>query len=226
MTSGVINVYKCAHCKQLHARPTLASFNASHSEYYSDLKPVNQNFPIYTAVTVCACCHELTPLVNQYCEGFYESSDHVPMNWIDARGVMEPDLYGYIKIIQDPTLLEAISEFPQDRRLIVRMKIYELFNDRVRYGKGSRYLEDNDEQNWLFNSIELLKEIDYNDIQSEHSTLLKIDVLRSLGRFDEALDILSKETGKVYLHPYVKEVYTSRIKRRDLSIFNFKLKQI
>lgn len=221
MIQSGINLYRCKNCGNRHSRPLVGFFNADHSEYYSDLKPVKSNFPVYPSIIKCDGCEEIIALSHDNLEMIYDYEQEIPKNLGHIKVVSDPGLYAYLKVFETPSLLEVISEFHQDRKLIARMTIYELFNDRVRDGKGSRFREENDERNWLFNAIELIREIDKNDIQSEYCTLLKIDVLRSIGKFEQALHLIQNVRGEKYLIQKILKHFENAIIAENKGIFRF-----
>ena len=221
MTQAGINLYRCRKCGNRHLRPLLGTFNADHSEYYSDLKPVQSNFPIYPPIVKCDGCEEIIALSHDNLEMVYESEQEIPYDRTFIKVASDPGLVGYLRAVECPSLLEALSAYPQDRMLIARMKIYELFNDRIRGGKGSRFIEENDERIWLFNALELIREIDSNDIQSESSMLLKIDVLRSIGKFDKALQLIQNARGQKYLTQKILIHFESAVISGYKGIFRF-----
>jgi hypothetical protein len=188
MTPGPTHVVRCPLCKQLGSYETINSGNTFGATYYTDGKRVAPMLPVVPPVVVCAHCSGLFWLSQAEELGNYERYGRKPTDldpaWKAAEPLDEPDEAQYL------TWLERLRNANPERARDLRLHVWWRGNDRLR-GKQAAHDDDSLERQPAreANMRALLPLLAGG---GNVDTLMQAEVLRQLGEFDRALDLLSQ----------------------------------
>lgn len=176
MIPGPTVIRKCMHCKQHLAEETITSGNTFGATFWTDGKQEAPMLPDQPWLVKCPHCGELVWIDEletiKEIEPF--EADTVSESWYPT----EPSFEEYISFLQGPSL-----DIEKER--YVRLRAWWTGNDPRRENGEKQLLSEIEVQNlWAFS--ELL------DLSDTNNRILKAEIQRELGRFDEALALLSE----------------------------------
>lgn len=194
MIPGPDCVVACPHCRGLARHLTLVSGNTFGSRVWTDGKQFAPMLPHPPAVARCA-----------HCQRFYWLRDAVPLGCIDGMGTNptpterrwaeSPD----VREPEEAEYYDAIaSGFARDgeEERVVRILAWWRRNDAFRDPPVRRDLPPTLAGDAWRSSLDALAAL--LDERDERARVTKAEVLRELGRFDEALALLGGATSAGY----------------------------
>lgn len=204
MVPGPTVIYECGHCSGLIEYPTIASGNTFGARVWTDGKMDAPMLPDMPLLVKCPHCRSMVWITEQKEVGKMRPwlVDRHP--YPSARPYEEPTVDDYVGYL-------AESELNADKEFYARVRLWWLFNDGRRYASRRLPLTAREIEN-----LTALLDLMNDDATSE--PLGKAEILRELGRFDEALALLTSipesERSKAVLFlvnlarlgdPYVRE---------------------
>ena len=209
MTPGPTTIISCPHCGQFAKRKSLISGNTFGAKLWSDGRRIAPMLPEFPNLVLCKKCDKFywvkdAKEVEKVNEFVLIEADDQPENekWKDIDYVEFPTFSQYFKA------LETISE-----EKYIRLSIWWSFNDYIRNGHENKITPDKQKLNAenLILLLTLLNEADENDL------LMKAEVLRNLGRFEESRLLLDKVTNPDLIE--VKEKFLAGINKQNKQVF-------
>ncbi len=179
MRPGDIMIYRCPACGAEVACESLMSANTFGALYYSDGYISSSMFPDVPSITRCFRCYNIFWLYKE--------------RLVDQKPFFYDLSYTNIGLARTLTMneyFEAIERkiFRSDKdELHLRKMIWWGFNHRVRNGRELFETEDESEM-WKENCTRLIELLDSNDIDER---IMKADLHRCLGRFEECMQIIN-----------------------------------
>lgn len=192
MIPGPNQVVACPHCGTLATYMTLMSGNTFGARVWTDGKQVAPMFPHPPAVVKCHDCAECYWLVDAREVGTFkpwgDKAKQVDPAWETAPVVQEPSEAEYYAALQKG--LAADSHQERTLRILAWWRRNDAFRD-VREGLSVGSASDLGRKNLEALAL-LLNEADEDD------RLLKAEVLRELGQFETACEVLSRVASAEY----------------------------
>ncbi len=188
MLPGPQLIYQCPVCKGLLAKGSLMSGNTFGGTFYSDGRFFAPMMPQFPQISRCAECGSIFWL--------NEKNLHTTIDWNDPdfdRFGKVPDadfllLEDYIQLILQKFYTDSEEE------CFLRFEVWRAFNDRTR-AKKSLWNSETEQLSWKENLERLIA---LTDAKFEEENLTLAELQRNLGRFDKALEILSRIKDKRY----------------------------
>ena len=202
MIPGPIIIISCPHCGQYAKKRTLISFNTFSAQLWSDAKRIAPMKPEFPSLVLC-----------KKCDQFY---------WVkDAKKIAEvtnhseqKDKWSAVEFIEFPTFhqyFKALETIPDEK--FIRIRIWQSFNDYFRKGKDKDITQDMQDLNTenLYALIKLLDESDQNEL------LMKVEILRNLGWFDESKLLLDTISNVDLMQ--IKDKFLVEINKQNMQVF-------
>jgi hypothetical protein len=188
MMPGPDQIIACPKCKGLARYMTLKSGNTLDARVWTDSKMIAPMFPRPPAVVKCHRCAELYWRADAENIGIVDrwrgAGEHVNPAWADAPKVEEPTEEEYYQALSKGLAKNAKQE--RVLRIVAWWRRNDAFRDTpLKQAQGI----SNDQEAWRKNLealARLLTEEDANDC------LIKAEVLRELGEFESAKQVLSR----------------------------------
>ena len=197
MILGPCVVIKCPHCSELHKYRTLSSGNTFGAVLWSDGKFYADMLPEPPSVVCCESCGGVYWLKDAERIGntmigsaslrpdAIEENPNYEISWEFAPYVVEASEAKYYEALKAGMYRSA------DDEIMLRILTWQKHNNRFR-DQGFWEILSWDSQNSFENenrdNMEALLKLLNPD--NPDDTLLRIDLLRNLGRFEEALEVL------------------------------------
>jgi hypothetical protein len=208
MTLENKDYYKCPNCGQIVSIDKLDINCSSNIVRFSDDRIVGDDAKGLFFLTHC-----------NGCGGVFEMNKNNDANNIELKS--DEIIFN----AEYPTLrnclngLEKLKKVDKNKmsniEFSIRKHIVWLYNDKVREGKDA-FKDKEDFDIWFKNALSILKN---NDDTSEGKILLKIEICRYLGEFDEAERLLSLlDDSDPYLKLDIDEI-SENIKNKNREIF-------
>ena len=178
MLPGNTYVRECPHCSGRFTQPTMASGNTFGAKFWPDGKmeaPMMPNYPTYVG---CPHCKDTfwvddTKIVKSF--GWGEERE-IPEFIFDSNQnpapYIEPTKTIYLKGLKD-------SNISKENEIYLRTKLMQLYNDVNRDQKIQQQPTKPQVKNWN-RLLEIL------DSESTQEKLLKVEIYREMGNFEEA----------------------------------------
>jgi len=193
MLPGPDVVFECPGCKALARLQTVSSGNTFGSTLWSDGKldaPMLPETPIVTECPGCSTIYwvedtrELGKFSSYTLPGAGGSSERTPEEWRRAPRMKPLDADACRRYLSVTTAL------PLQRERYLRMKLWHALNelDRVVGNANARWSYGASDAGFAENLNALMALLG----ETEEEILLRGECLRELGRFDEAIEVLSK----------------------------------
>ncbi|CAM8354868.1 hypothetical protein MCESTEH50_00155 [Candidatus Methylopumilus universalis] len=205
MLPGNTYVRECPHCSGKFTQPTMASGNTFGAKFWPDGKIDAPMMPDYPAYVSCP-----------YCKGTF---------WVEDTKVVKSIGYDEEREIPDLTLDSNQNPIPyknptrkiylqglddlnisKENEVYLRSKLMQLFNDVNRDQKEQRPAIAAQIENWN----RLLKILDPKDTQEK---LLRVEIYREMGNFEEAKKVLAGELDEEYMD--TMDILDKLIEARD-----------
>lgn len=189
MLPGPTLIKSCNHCNVKITEATLASGNTFGGSVWSDGFSEYPMLPSTPALVKCPQCESLLWLdeleVSNSLE-FYESAESV-----GAHPYGKASLQDYMGLLDEPTLSEEKEHY-------LRQMVWWLGNDRCR--RSEEEIERSDAE--LLNLIQLAELMNPED---DLERIMKAEIKRELGQFNEAEALLSAPFDEYY-HDHVEQI--------------------
>jgi uncharacterized C2H2 Zn-finger protein len=206
-------IYKCPKCGKLLRNRSLMSGNTFGAMLYSDGKQVAPMLPQFPDLTKCSKCDAIFWLsdLKSIGEMAWNEEKNNP-KWKDAE---------YVEFLDIPDLLRALKQYENDECAGgIRRYIWLKFNDRIRDGKNKELFDNEDEKRiWKENCKELIKILSGED---DNVRITKAELYRSLGEFDQCMNVLSQVSEKFN---WLKSQYEKECERKNSLVFKLILPQ-
>jgi hypothetical protein len=203
MLPGPAEIIECPACKSLMQVPSLMSGNTFGAKFYSDGKRVAAMLPDFPKITKCKKCKTIFWVKDATVLGLNEWGNPNHEKWYYAPRV------SFLKMEDYQSALELPVNKDKESELIIRKKIWWLFNDRLR--KKRPLLKNEAERElWVENLNKLSVLFDETEIEQQ---ILKAEVFRNLGRFDECNKLISAITDTDYT--WLKEKYINACEKQN-----------
>ena len=191
MIPGPDQIIACPKCKGLARYMTLASGNTLDARVWTDGKMIAPMLPLPPTVVKCHHCAELYWRTEAEHIGTVDrcraAGEHVDPAWADAPKPEEPTEVEYYQALSKGLAKNAKQE--RVLRILAWRRRNDVFRDKPL--KEAQGISDDPEE-WRKNLealARLLTEEDVNDC------LMKAEVLRELGKFESAKQVLSRATS-------------------------------
>lgn len=191
MLPGNTYVRECPHCRGKFTQPTMASGNTFGAKFWPDGKMEAPMMPSYPAYVGCPHCNasfwvDDTKIVKSFGWGeereipeFIFDSNQNPVPFI------EPTKTIYLKGLKD-------SNITKENEIYLRTKLMQLYNDVNRDQKVQRPSTEAQIKNWN-RLLEILNS------ESTQEKLLKVEIYREMGNFEEAKKAFTGEFDEEYM---------------------------
>lgn len=188
MLPGPNQVVACPSCKGLAQYMTLESGNTFGARLWTDGKQIAPMMPRPPAVAKCRHCADCYWLADAEAIGTYipwdEEDKKFHPDWVAAPAIKEPTEDEYYEILE-----KCVDKHP-DREKSLRIFAWWRRNDAFRdMGDGEPNPPASDSKKWRDN-LEALAPLLTED--GDHDRLMKVEVLRELGQFEAAEQLLSQ----------------------------------
>lgn len=195
MIPGPDQIVACPSCEALAKYTTLMSGNTFGARVWTDGKQVAPMLPRRPAVVKCLCCAECYWLADARevgtVQAWGDEGRQVDPAWRAAPVVQEPSEKEYYHALQKG--LAADSQQERTLRVLAWWRRNDKFRDARQAEAVSIATASGPGRNNLKHLLRLLDEADEND------RLMKAEVLRELGEFDSANQVLSRVTSVEYV---------------------------
>lgn len=202
MIPGFPITISCPHCRYLAYRETVMSRNNLRAKHWSDGKITAPMWPEFPELVLC-----------EKCDNFYWVRQALIV--YDFPGEEEAEKkQDKINFLKFPTFFQyfrALDTIPDEH--YIRIRIWYSFNDYFRKGKEDQITKEMKELNYenLEKLLNLTNELYDSDI------LIKAEILRNLGRFEESHKMLEKVTDPDLIE--VKDKYLVEIEKKNKNLF-------
>lgn len=191
MKPGPDHVLECPHCKTPVVIFTLASGNTSDARIWTDGKIIAPMLPSLPAVTRCKKCalffwiHEARKIGEIPLWGAYR--ENIPASWKDAGRVGELSELEYLDA------LASGAAKNRDQELYLRMEAWRAGNDPQRFCEKEEPFIRSDVSNK--NLLQLGTMLDEKKVNER---IIKAEVMRQMGRFEESIRLLEFDFSEEY----------------------------
>jgi hypothetical protein len=185
LCSGVVAYYpaliirECFHCKAHVVQEKTVSGNTIGAKFYTDGKREAQMLPVHPWLLKYPVCGALF---------WVDEAVKVDTGFDAAKGkqqVLAPSRKEMLKFLSGPAL-------PRDKELYVRVSAWRSANDAWRRNPNATPVFSKDQEQNLNALSKMLDETEPNQ------RILKAEIARELGKFDECLLLLSYQFDKSY----------------------------
>ena len=198
MLPGPVRLYRCTSCQELFSRRTLSSGNTLGAKYRSDGQMNARMLPQTPPVVACPHCQALFCMAGaahaveyrDYFPGFGFMGEPTPEQLANKKAqealseqfqdVLRYEVPTHTQCVQYVES-QDISRYPEQLRLYTWQRV----NDE-RMDTGRQVLQTDEKAN-------LLALLDLLSLDSDAKILLRAEILRELGRFDEAAKSMDHE---------------------------------
>ena len=177
MIPGPTIIISCPHCGQFAKKRTIISGNTFGSQLWSDGKKISPMLPEFPNLAICKTCDQFFWVKEAEEIERLDEYKHPDKKWEVVDYVESPSFHQYFKA------LETISA-----ERYIRMKIWWSYNDYFRNGNQNEITPEVKEL-YTENLIVLLKILDEAD---DNDILMKAEIFRQLGWFDESRELLNR----------------------------------
>ena len=182
------------------------SGNTFGAELYSDGKMIAPMMPTFPDLTKCKKCDTLAWLSDMKEIGTLDGSHPEWRNADRVEFLEVADLARFLDM--DSVKTNAVKE------RIVRQHIWWAFNDRVRNDKRNILYHDAESALWKENCRRLAEVLDPTDT---HQRIMKAELFRTFGQFDECMKLLNAITDEKYR--WVIEKYQTECDKENNLLF-------
>lgn len=193
MTPGPTLIVKCSSCDGLFKQRTIASGNTSRAKYWTDGKMEAPMFPNIPAAVSCPHCQSLVWL--------HELEEVANLERVEKDAVSEFEELPHYKDLTADQYWKTLDAgaLGDEKEAYLRFTLFHLFNNDRRNDEEKPY-----NPRELKNMSEFL--VLANE-RNERAILMKAELLRCLGRFNEAMDVLDRDFDYEFAKP-AELIYT------------------
>jgi hypothetical protein len=235
MIPGPDLIYKCPHCGNFLKNSSLLSGNTFCALLYSDGKQVARMLPEFPNLTKCKKCDSIFWLseIEEIGECEWSGEDNIPQDWKNApfaEFLSINDLFRALtenSIKKRKTLIRQIAEFLsindlfraltknsiKKRETLIRQMIWQKFNDRVRVGKDTLFVEQNEKDLWESNCNALINLLNINN---NNQKIMIAELYRNIGQFEKCLKIINELPDDF---DWLKEQFKAECESRNQLVF-------
>ena len=180
MLPGDDIVKKCPFCESFILEPTVVSGNTFGAEFWSDGFMKAPMYPEFPWLVECYSCHELFWLDESNEIDRIHPGATPEAQYRNARAYITPDENKYLEVIQN-------NKLPKKKEEYVRIRAWWAANDSIR-------LVPAPPEDFAFSEGEVKNLIALNDLLKKpnpQKRLMRAELMRELGRFDEAMALLN-----------------------------------
>ena len=209
MLPGNTYVRECPHCKGHFTQPSMLSGNTFGAKFWPDGKmdaPMMPSYPAYVGCPHCAASFWIEDTKEIEVIGWdkkIEISDLIsePIQNTSTNTIRykDPTVKIYLQGLAEPNL-------SKEKEVYLRTKLMQLYNDVNRDQKVQSPITEAQNENWN----RLLEILDSNDSQEK---LLKVEIYREMGNFEEAKKAFIGEFDEEYMD--TMDILDKLIKARD-----------
>ncbi len=181
MLPAPTQLIECPTCKSLMKKPGWLSGNTFGAKIYSDGKKVAEMLPNFPQITKCKKCNNIFWVKDAKVIGEFEWGNKISQEWEAA-----PEL-GFLSIEDYHSALNSDLSIDKNHELYFRKNIWWSFNDRQRNDLPF-FNNDEERQLWFENLKKLCELLDENNTEQQ---IMKAEVYRNLGRFDDCKIIIN-----------------------------------
>lgn len=222
-TPGPTLIIECATCLNYMAKHSLNSsfvlFTVGYSDGYT-YSIGDEEFPVLSKCEKCSTyfwVHEARKIAIYNLSHYEEDKiyDDLSVKSKEAKALKFIGFDDYIKVLNTPVIKNDEDE------LFVRSRILWGFNDRIRkdiFGgklKQSLFQNENDESIWNFNLSRLYELL---DTKSDDAIIMKADVCRTMGKFDECIALINMITEEK--NYWMKKYFILACEKGNKEVFN------
>jgi len=178
MLPGPTLIRKCSACEKLIAQPTIASGNTFGARFWTDGKSDAPMLPDEPWLVKCPHCGALVWIDEQEQVGEVGQRDNGGGTFKNALPYDTPSMQDYLGILEK-------ESSDNEKIRYIRLRAWWAGNDIRREGEDPAPLSDDEIAN-LFAFATLLDESDEDD------RIMKAEVMRELGNYEDAMALLSK----------------------------------
>jgi hypothetical protein len=194
MTPGPIKIIKCPNCGGLACYGTLRSGNTIGARTWTDGRQIAPMLPHPPAVVKCSQCPECYWLSGAETVGEYDPWDReappADPSWKNVESIEEPTEEEYAKALAG-TLASTPKEV-RSLRILAWWRANDPYRNQLDLMRVSRQPHSKSFRSNLESLVGLMKDGEVNDL------LMKAEILRELGRFDEAESVLRRVISPSY----------------------------
>jgi len=202
MIPGLPITISCPHCGYLAYQETVMSRNTIGAKHWSDGKVTAPMYPEFPELVLCKKCSNFYWMRNAYRFDRFSSYEEPEIKQDKIEYLEFPTFYQYFQA------LDSIHD-----EHYIRTRIWYSFNDYFRKGKEDLITQEMMEMN----NENLLKLLDLTGESYNSDILIKAEILRNLGRFEESSKILRKVTDPDFFE--VRDKFLIEIERKNKKLF-------
>ena len=217
MLPGPTIIIKCPHCGQHAKRRTLLSGNTFGASLWSDFKQIASMLPDFPQIVLCKKCNKFywvkdAKEIDRIWYRYRAEYGGKEKQWADIQYIEFPTIEEYQKSLESGAIRKRSEE------KYVRVQLWWLFNDNIRgkYSLINLYPNKMNE----FNKVNIEKLFHLLDKKSTTELIMKVEILRNLGRFDESWLLLESITDKDYF--WIRDKYFNAIKQKNTELFRLR----
>ena len=188
MLPGPDVLYMCPNCNNFIYNESLMSGNTCGASLFSDGKLVAPMLPEFPNLTKCKKCSSFLWLGKMKSLGYFNMYNSRELAELTGDPNVKPDKAEFLSL-DDLFGVLNLHDFQDPREeIFVRTRIWWTFNDRIRYGKGVLFQNDDDEFRYLDNIASL---INLNAKSSPDELFSLAENYRNLGDFNKCIEIIN-----------------------------------
>jgi len=207
MLPGPTILRRCESCGQPFGQPTIRSGNTFGATYWTDGRMDAPMLPDRPELVKCPSCKAMLWIEDQESIGEVYPSQFRDPEFKDLRLFALPSAEDYLRVLADDSPRpRPTSEAAHQWQRYVRVRAWWAFNDPRRTAAVKAPITAAETAN-LRALVDLLDDRDAND------RLMKAEVLRELGQFEDAAEILASVTGEGFRK--AAAILSSLVEARD-----------
>ena len=193
MLPGPTYIKECPHCQGKFIEPSMASGNTFGAKFWPDGKMDAPMMPSYPAYVGCPHCPESFWLEDTKEVGSISWGEEIEITDLGSKPVQQKNHVRY-KNPTEEIYIQGLREanLSQEKEIYLRSKLMQIYNDVNRDQKVQKPAITPQVENWN----RLLEILDPNDTQEK---LLKVEIYREMGNFEEAKKAFTGEFDEEYM---------------------------
>ncbi len=193
MLPGPTYIRECPHCQGKFTEPSMASGNTFGAKFWPDGKMDAPMMPSYPAYVGCPHCPESFWLEDTKEVGSISWGEEIEITDLGSKPVQQKNHVRY-KNPTEEIYIQGLREanLSQEKEIYLRSKLMQIYNDVNRDQKVQKPAITPQVENWN----RLLEILDPKDTQEK---LLKVEIYREMGNFEEAKKAFTGEFDEEYM---------------------------
>lgn len=204
MTSYIIDVKRCLNCNSKFGHIASASYNTFGATFYTDGYVYGPMYDSGSALVVCPTCKKyiwLKEIPNE--ESIYE------MFWSSDRNSFP--ISEFIMLSDYEEMLDLDLWKNADQEKYIRVRAWWSFNNKWRFKNFEKFSMSSKESKNLWSLLNLF------DKQLSEEIIMKAEIYRELGRFEECLKLLEQSFDDDYLQAIKTISKLAKCKNRQVA---------